>query len=496
HLPTGARCTPAADWRASIGGESYIASFHELAKSKLRIVFYIPEAHVMKSLAQFQGVLQAAILAIAVFGVLLAWLLTRRQYAPLGRLLRQFFPEGAPLKNDEYALIAQKVEETRQQNEQFLEEIRSQSARIVNDALLSLLTLSHTMSAQDIGVLLGMCGLSFPEPRFHVLFVKNCELCAGDEPFGAAAAVCRLSSADIALIVNDRPEKRDMLAELRAALQALCGRQPQTLVGISSATFSIGSLSVRFHEATVAASMRACAGENTLITFEDAAQSAASIYYPMDKEAQVMAALHESDYERCRALLAEVRAENEDRRRISPVMMRYLYQAFISTAYRVYDSLQLEDKSPLSTALKALGPSVGSNALFEDILDMYRLTCDLIRKSHDMKSLRFVNHVVRYIQEHSDDPSLSLDAIAKKFEVSYYYLSHMFNEATGQSFTDILNKSRVKRAVSFLSETGDTIQAVAEKAGFTNLTTFLRAFRKETGTTPSGYRKLAKSRQC
>jgi AraC-like DNA-binding protein len=479
-------------WKTSIGGESYVASFHELDKTKLSFVLYIPETFVMQSITKFQSILLAVILAIAAIGILASVLLMRRQYAPLSRLLRQIFPDGASLKNNEYIMISRRVEETRQQNEQFMAEIKQQSERIANDTLLSLLTLSHTMSGPDIDTLLKMCNLSFSEPRFHVLFVKNCA-CA--EAFGGAAAVCRLSSLDIALIVNDNPEKRDLLAELQSTLASLCGRHPQILVGISGATDRIGSLSACFHEATVAvnaASVKSHADDNALITFERATQASNSIYYPIDKETQVMAALHESNYEACELLLAEIKHENENKRRVSSEMMYFLYHAFISTAYRVYDALQLEDKAPLSTALKALGPSADNNMLFADILDMYRLTCDLIRKNHEMKDLRFINHVVRYIQEHSSSPSLSMDVIAKRFGVSYYYLSHLFNEAVGQSFTDILNKSRIKQAMLLLGETNDTVQNIAEIAGFTNLNTFLRAFRKETGTTPSKYRAFSR----
>jgi YesN/AraC family two-component response regulator len=238
--------------------------------------------------------------------------------------------------------------------------------------------------------------------------------------------------------------------------------------------------------------MQSNAGGNAMMMYEDASRASAGVYYPMDMETKLMAALHEGGHEGCEALLEEIKLRNESRSGASPLAMRGMRHAMMHTASRVCDVLQLEDKSPLSIGFRALESSVDSEALFEEILRSCQLVCGQIRKNSEMKNKRFICHAVRHIQYNSGDPSLSLDVIAKKFDVSYHHLSHLFNEVAGQRFTDILNKSRIERALRLLDETGETVQSVCAKSGFTCLNTFLRAFRKETDLTPSAYRKLGR----
>ena len=56
-------------------------------------------------------------------------------------------------------------------------------------------------------------------------------------------------------------------------------------------------------------------------------------------------------------------------------------------------------------------------------------------------------------------------------------------------FSDMLNDTRIYRAMDLLSNTDLSVQAVAEQVGYTNWSTFLRAFKKRVDMTPVQYRK-------
>ena len=80
--------------------------------------------------------------------------------------------------------------------------------------------------------------------------------------------------------------------------------------------------------------------------------------------------------------------------------------------------------------------------------------------------------------------------MAEHLGVSYYFLSRIFKSETNQSFSDLLGDVRVYRAMELLRTTALPVPEVCAQVGYTNWSTFLRAFRKRAGTTPLQYRNL------
>lgn len=99
-----------------------------------------------------------------------------------------------------------------------------------------------------------------------------------------------------------------------------------------------------------------------------------------------------------------------------------------------------------------------------------------------------IYRIVHYLSLHFME-AVTLDSLAKELSVNRYYLSHTFSEKLGISFTAYLNKLRVEHARNMLHSTSDSIQTIAEKAGFETLRTFHRVFREQTGMTPTQYRQ-------
>ncbi|WP_299474291.1 AraC family transcriptional regulator [uncultured Roseibium sp.] len=87
------------------------------------------------------------------------------------------------------------------------------------------------------------------------------------------------------------------------------------------------------------------------------------------------------------------------------------------------------------------------------------------------------------------DPNLSLWALARHTGVSENYISQVLNEEVGQNFFDFVNGYRIEAAKTRLSESDETILAIALEAGFNSRSSFYTAFKKVTGQTPTAYRK-------
>jgi len=92
-------------------------------------------------------------------------------------------------------------------------------------------------------------------------------------------------------------------------------------------------------------------------------------------------------------------------------------------------------------------------------------------------------------------PSLTLGEIAQKLNVVPRYLSQVINELKNQNFYDFVNSYRIEEAKRILSDPShneEKILAVLFDCGFNSKSVFNTVFKKNTGITPSEYRRKYK----
>ncbi len=95
------------------------------------------------------------------------------------------------------------------------------------------------------------------------------------------------------------------------------------------------------------------------------------------------------------------------------------------------------------------------------------------------------------IQRQLDDPHLSAATVAQRLGVSVRYL-HMLFEGEQHSFSTHVAYQRLRRAMALLTNPALShwrIIDIALEAGFADVRTFNRAFRREFGCTPGEARK-------
>jgi AraC-like DNA-binding protein len=87
------------------------------------------------------------------------------------------------------------------------------------------------------------------------------------------------------------------------------------------------------------------------------------------------------------------------------------------------------------------------------------------------------------------DPKLSLNQLAERLGTNRTYLSKYFNNVKGTTFYDYVNALRIhKKSVPLMQEHPEyAFDYIAQQSGFNSLSTFQRAFRKYTGTTPGKF---------
>lgn len=103
-----------------------------------------------------------------------------------------------------------------------------------------------------------------------------------------------------------------------------------------------------------------------------------------------------------------------------------------------------------------------------------------------------IRDIICYIDEHYDNPDISLNYLADKYEISPSYLSKTFKDFTTTNFVDYVIRVRMDAARSLLTNPSLSVNQVAEQVGYANVTSFMRSFKKINGMTPSEFRQMHK----
>jgi AraC-like DNA-binding protein len=90
------------------------------------------------------------------------------------------------------------------------------------------------------------------------------------------------------------------------------------------------------------------------------------------------------------------------------------------------------------------------------------------------------------------DGELTLPKLAALLSISTHHLSQIINERVGQNFSDFVNTYRVEEAKRKLVDPATShysLLAIAEEVGFNSKSAFNTAFKKQSGMTPSEFRR-------
>ena len=119
----------------------------------------------------------------------------------------------------------------------------------------------------------------------------------------------------------------------------------------------------------------------------------------------------------------------------------------------------------------------------EYVMKMFKMLTDMNSSSGQ----RQARMAVEYIQKNYMNPNLSLNDICSYLNISTSYFSTIFKEMTGETFTEVLIRTRMEKAKELLENTTMKNYEIAEKVGFSDPHYFGISFKKMTGITPTEY---------
>lgn len=117
-------------------------------------------------------------------------------------------------------------------------------------------------------------------------------------------------------------------------------------------------------------------------------------------------------------------------------------------------------------------------------------------KIPDEESAEVVHQLKDFMQNHKPylNPDLTIKDLSEHFNIHPKFLSQIINAQIGQNFYDFVNFYRIEEAKKMISQPKDekmTILEILYEVGFNSKSAFNNAFKKNTGMTPSEFKRTA-----
>ena len=134
------------------------------------------------------------------------------------------------------------------------------------------------------------------------------------------------------------------------------------------------------------------------------------------------------------------------------------------------------------------GSEILKESLFVQLMVLMNrlfLNSDKNRDIEDIQYDKTIEGVLNYINSNLEN-DLSIDTIASEFFISKYYLMRKFKNQIGSSIHNYVVQKRLILARSLISD-GLSMSSVCSRCGFNDYSSFVRAFKKVYGVSPSNY---------
>lgn len=498
----------------SIGKEKYMLWVQESDNFRGYYATAVPVQYFNEQLYMLNILCGSGILICIIVSIYIAWRGSLRSYNPFEELYRKLSEqENKMLELDaqnELEYIELLFERTREEKERLHDRILNKK-NLSKDMLLLSLIEGTGKSTEETKKLLEETGILFPERFFCVCYIQ-------------AEREKNLDTGIMIFIIQNILEEQIShigkgclipISESRSCLLINCANDVELeqilsfvsdgkifieknfeihlTMGISSVYEGIHKISSCYKEAVHAFEYRYFYGNGTLIQYDRIKEKGFSydVFMKNNLSILIMDYVSAGDGEKntleefCNRILKLYGIDTE----CSLDTMQCFKFEMLNAMYKIMTSVQYsgqEKKEKLEQLL--VKPS-----LEEFLLYWMELLEELCRTNHLRNQKKDICLLAKnYIEDHYGDADLSLELLGEKLNCSSSYLSRKFKEKWAVSMIEYITEVRIDRAKELLEDTDITVQEIAELTGYLSSPSFVKTFKKKTGTTPGNYRKTIK----
>ncbi|GIP35000.1 helix-turn-helix domain-containing protein [Paenibacillus sp. J2TS4] len=481
----------------------------------------MPTNQLLGKVNETRSLFHYTVMAVLALGLLMAVVFSIRNYKPLlklaGGLTNERILKEWPRKTDEIALIAEAIGEVTRENEGLLEKLKSQASLLKENYVLSLVE-GRVRSREELEEIRPVLGLTMDKPYFAVLllliddyeqFIKEntkpmqdiikysliqvVENLSGKIGDGWGAEYREGRGIVVLLNILEGSEGLDQLTELGVKAKQFANQHYR--MGITIGIGRVFSDLVKIHkslaQADHAARYRLVKGGNQVICYSEVKQSKESIiWYPLEPEKLLVRAIKQGNSDEVRKVIRDMISSIVSQP-ISIERVEFICFDMINTVMKTL----LEMDMKIEDADQAIERIFVSRfetveALEPIMIEFCDRVCEYVDKHKESKNMALLDQLVAYVDQHYQEPTISLDQIAGEFGFSSSYLTRFFKNQTGDSLMRYVDQIRMNEAKLLLKTTDLNLGQIIERVGYVDLTNFIRKFKKLEGVTPIQYRNL------
>ncbi|WP_409345942.1 helix-turn-helix domain-containing protein [Paenibacillus sp. MBLB4367] len=496
-----------------VGVSSHFVSYIQSPETGWSYFMIMPVVEAMSQVIAAKQTFQWALLAIVLAAGIMILFNMRVNYRPI-RQLRLFAESetgSVAETGNEFEAVRMTINRINRTNKMLNDQVKS-NRNAVKDFLLSSLirgSFPHAAAFNERG---SDIGISFSKPLFRVaIFSVALSERQRNQSAASLPELIELMERELQVklegygrmnidnhlifVLADRQEPdRQTLYEALTLMQQIMmnrlGAHIAVVVGKGyTETRQIGKSCI---EAYTALDYRLVKGTDQIIYFENTQIVAASDYsYPVEALRTLELSIIEGNTEQISSTVSEL--VNQITRSDMPLFeARCLCYDIINT---VLKTMQLINK-------KFVGLDKGyidviSLAQFETVKDLGRSVnevcqsiCRYIKENREKHDQELLQQLVAYIDSNYHDMNFTVQNMADHFHMSLSNLSYYFKKCSGQNISDYMNYLRIEKAKQLLSSTEKPLIEIISEIGYCDVSSFVRKFKKEVGTTPGVFRKI------
>ena len=161
---------------------------------------------------------------------------------------------------------------------------------------------------------------------------------------------------------------------------------------------------------------------------------------------------------------------------------------FTATQFAVGLGVEQEEFLSLVDCLDLVGQNVTPGDLKRYLTEVLFQAAKLRDQASSSQYGSLLKQAVDYIDSHFTDDTLSLNQVAREINISANYLSAVFSQETGSTFTEYVTGRRMEKARELLRTTDKRSGEIAFAVGYRDPHYFSFLFKKTQGCTPRDYR--------
>jgi two-component system response regulator YesN len=175
---------------------------------------------------------------------------------------------------------------------------------------------------------------------------------------------------------------------------------------------------------------------------------------------------------------------------ISPFSFYYFLMDFTITIIHYLKELEM-DTTEVISEINEIEMQASWIRYYDEVVVYMEKMLQLVTSTRNDSSNQYSSSVqlaATFIQDHYDDPQITLQSVANTVNVSASYLSHLFSQETGKTLIEYLTHTRIEKAKELLVTTNSKTYEIAELVGYSDSHYFCRTFKKMTGLTTKQFK--------